>query len=200
MWCRSEGKFLLIQQEISFPNFHLFETVFFNIGLAYINLCAAAQHCNFEIQVNTWWWRVVFLPLSIPALSTVRRQRLSTLLWQGVLVGGRTPTPLPHHPDCHGNSRSASVSLCHSWHYTVVKRRKVKKLETDKKTHGSKMWQDNQPGSRNQTATGFCGPGGRGLWSLGEQGGCWDTGPVHSPVEGRTHTPIHAVINKMNIL
>ena len=141
-----------------------------------------------------------FLPLSTPALSTVRRPLPSTLLWQGVLVGGRMPTPLPHHPGCHGNSRSASVSLCHSWHCTVMQRRNVKKLGTNTKTNGQKMQQDNQPGSRNQTATGFCGSGGRGLWSLGEQGGCWDTGPVHSPVEERTHIPIHAVINKMNIL
>lgn len=110
------------------------------------------------------------------------------------------PTPLPHHPGCHGNSHSASVSLCRSWQYTGVRTREVKKLATKKKTNGLKIRRDNQPGSRNQTATGFCGPGGRGLWSLGERGGCWDTEPVHSPVEGRTHTPIHAVINKMNIL
>lgn len=81
-----------------------------------------------------------------------------------------------------------------------MKSRNVKKLGTDTKKNGLKMRQDNQPGSRNQNATGFCGSGGRGLWSLGEQGGCWDTGSVHSPLEGRTHIPIHAVINKMNIL
>lgn len=73
-------------------------------------------------------------------------------------------------------------------------------LGTNTKTNRLKMQQDNQPGSRNQTATGFCDSGGRVLWSLVEQGGCWDTGPVHSPVEGRTHISIHAVINKMNIL
>lgn len=63
-----------------------------------------------------------------------------------------------------------------------------------------KMLDKSKPGSRNQIATGFCGSDWKGLWSLGEQGGCWDTGPVHSPVEWRTHTPIHAVINKMKIL
>lgn len=68
--------------------------------------------------------RGVFLPLSIPALSTVRTPPLSTLLWRGALAGGHTPTLLRRRPGCHGNSHSASVFLCHSWRYTVVRRQK----------------------------------------------------------------------------
>lgn len=74
---------------------------------------------------------LVFLPLSIPALSTVHMPRLCTLPLKEALVGGRMPTRRPRRPGRHGNSHSASVSLCHSWRYTVLRERKIKKLETN---------------------------------------------------------------------
>lgn len=62
--------------------------------------------------------------------------------------------------------------------------------------HGKAVtWRCNKPASKSRSATGFCGPGWKVLWCPGEQGGCWDTGPLHSPVEGRTQTAFHSFIH-----
>lgn len=140
------------------------------------------------MQLNKSQWGKVFLPLSIPALSTVHTPLLSTLLWQGVLVGGRMPTLLQHPPGCHGNSHSASVSLYHSWHYTVEQRRKVKKVETKKRHMEWKCDRTTNLGPGTKSPLGFVAlvGGDFGPWgnrvaagTLGQFTILWKGGHIH---------------------